>query len=138
MYCYNVLLHACLLQTLRCYMYFCMYMRQPNQNISHVCSEQCWRTGAKSQPFLTAEVRTPYVANIIWQPSVVHWVYWRCTHRKYTVYIISIMLIENSINTVLLHYVTVYQIGMEHRNKRISKCFYFSRIYKLRNYSMLH
>ena len=99
---------------------------------------QCWRAQAKRQTFLTAEGRTPYVANIIWQPSGARWVYSRCTHRQYTVYILSIMYIENSINTALLHYVIVYKIGMKHRHKLISKCFYFLGIYILRNYFMLN
>ena len=104
----------------------------------YITRVQCWRTRAKRQSFLTAEGRTPYVANIIWQSSVAHWVYCRCTHRKYTVYIISIMYTENSINTVLLHYIIVYKVVMKHRHKHISKCFYFLRVYILRNYFMLH
>ena len=106
--------------------------------IKYITCLQCWKTPAKRQPFLTAEGRTQYMANIIWQLSIARWVYWRCTHRKYTVYIISIMYTENSINTILWHYVIVYKIGMKHRHKCISICFYFLRIYRLRKYFMMH
>ena len=78
-----------------------------------------------------------------WTHTRLYWIrdtVYNSIHGYWTLYTSVYMDTEHCIDTIWWQYdnYIIINIGMKHRHKSISKCFYFLRIYRLRKYFMMH